>query len=266
MHLFARCYHVAYHVCPNDWNARTRQSTAFIRDFYCNVLPFASWINGAKSQAWTENYLFSVCNHQLDGWVFILVVGAKSLHNSTQRVLEQLKHHMVQMRRHIHEFNVTGTKHLDFWGSKQSIMVLANESGIGNGILSNVLDVCPGTNDTDIISHKWATIQRWMLTYQHSNTNSGHVETIQKLLDVCINHTGLSVLLVFHDALCHGGHYWIVSSFDVFDGFDEWIRVRQYRRCAFDVFKVVVVSVSYCWIVFSGWFWLWNSEVGCALR
>lgn len=245
---------------PERGNPPPSSEIFIVISYHCNS------ICDANNTRMNPLYLFSMCNDQLDRWVFIFVIWAKSLDHGTQRVLEQLKHHMVQMRWHIHEFNVTGAKHLYLWGSKESVMVLTNKPGIGNSILSNVLNVCPGTYNTYIISHKWATIQGWMLAYQHSDTNSGHVETIQKLLDVSIDHACLSMLLVLHNTLCHSRHYWVVSAFDILDGFHEWVRVREYRRCALDVFKVVVVSMSYGWIVFSGWFWLWNSEVGCALR
>jgi len=70
-----------------------------------------------------------------------------------------------------------------------------------------------------------------VLAYQHTNTYSGHVEAVEKGLDVRIDLHSLSISLVFKDSLSDRRNNAVVPSFDVLESFRKTlVIVVQFGR------------------------------------
>lgn len=90
-------------------------------------------------------------NHEFDGRIIVLIIDAKSLNDRTHRIFEQLKHHVVQMRGHIHKLNVARAEHLYLGCLEETIVLFANETCVGNGVHSDLPNIGLDANDTHVV-------------------------------------------------------------------------------------------------------------------
>lgn len=137
------------------------------------------------------------------------------------------------MTRHVHEVEVRVANKLDLWCLEESVVILADESGILNGLFGQVPYIRLGADDTDVgwIPMMTLICEGNVLTNEHSNTDTGHVEAIEEGLYVVVNLHALPFPLVLEDTLRHGRDDTIVSSLDCLEGLREPLVVGlQVRR------------------------------------
>ncbi len=112
-------------------------------------------------------------------------------------------------------------------------MILAHKSCVVNGFLGEFSHVGLSTNYTDVIRFYCLLLicKGDMLTYQHSNAYSRHVEPIKEGLYIIIDLHPLPFPLVFEYALGNGCHYTVMPPFDPFQGPREaLVVVVEFRR------------------------------------
>ena len=139
--------------------------------------------------------------------------------DGTERILESLEQHVRQMSWDIHEVEVRVADELDLGRIEETVMILTYEARVLNSFLSQVAHVCLCTDDTDIVGVRVSSLigQGNMLTDQHTDTDTGHVETIEESLDIVVYLHSLAFAFVLEDALCDGSHDTIVTAFDLLE-------------------------------------------------
>lgn len=158
----------------------------------------------------------------------LLLVHAVGLDDGAQRVFERLKEHVRQVAGHVHEVEVGVADELDLGGLEEAVMVLADEAGILNGLLGEVLDVCLCANDADIGGVAVVALVRQgnVLAEEHADADAGHVEAVEEGLDAAVNLEALALALVLEDALGHGGDDAVVAALDLVQGLGEALVVE----------------------------------------
>jgi len=98
---------------------------------------------------------------------------------------------------YIHKLQIRATNQLHLRSIEKTVIILTNESCIVNGFLRESLHIGPSTNDADIIGSRGFIIKGYMLADEHSNADTGHIETVEEGLDLRIDLRTLPVLFVF---------------------------------------------------------------------
>src|SRR3954447_21136405 len=95
-------------------------------------------------------------------------------------------------------------------------MVFAYKSSVLNRFFSQLLHIRFGTNNTDIVrvSGMLLPSERDMLSYQHPNANTRHVEAVEEGLNRRVDLHALAFALVFIDACSNGRNDAVMPSFD----------------------------------------------------
>src|SRR5436305_976181 len=95
-------------------------------------------------------------------------------------------------------------------------MVFAYKSSVLNRFFSQLLYIRFRTNNTDIVRVSGVLLpsERDMLSYQHPNANTRHVEAVEEGLNRGVDLHTLPFALVFVDARSNGGNDAVVPSFD----------------------------------------------------
>lgn len=108
-------------------------------------------------------------------------------------------------------------------------MIFANESGILNGFLSEILNVGLGTNYSDISRVAVVALigESNVLSDEHADTNSRHVKAIEEGLDGAVDLHALTLALVLEDTLGHCCHDTIMAALDVVKSLCETLVVKM---------------------------------------
>lgn len=167
------------HVCPDQRDAAAWNSTTLVADFDGDVL---------ASLAHND-----LCDREL------LFVGAMSLDNSSQAVLQGLEKHVRQVSRDVHEVEVWWANQAYLGRVKQAVVILANKPCVLDGFLRQVADVGICTDDADIVRVRMRALvsQCDVLSDKHAYSYAAHVESVQESLDVVVYLHPLSFALVF---------------------------------------------------------------------
>lgn len=151
-----------------------------------------------------------------------------SLDDGAQRVLERLEEHVRQVTRDVHEVEVGVADELDAGRLEQAVVVLADEAGVLNGLLGQLLDVCLCADDADV---GWVAVvalvrQGNVLADEHADADARHVEAVEEGLDVGVDLHALAPPLVLEDALRHGGDDAVVPPLDLVQALGEFLVVE----------------------------------------
>lgn len=167
--------------------------------------------------------------------------------DSTKRVLESFEKHVRQMAWHIHEVEVGVADELNLWRIEETVMILAHEACVLDGFLSQITDVCLCADDADVIRVRMGSLisQGNVLTNQHTDADTGHVETVEESLDIVVYLHSLTFAFVFENALCNGCHDAIVTAFDLLERLGEAsIEVVQLGRPVIGVIAGAIVTLE----------------------
>lgn len=151
------------------------------------------------------------------------------LDNSAQRVLEGLEEHMRQMAGNVHEVEVGIADELDLGSLKHAIVILTDKASVLNGFLGEVLNVGLGADDADIVGVAMMALigQGDVLTDEHTDADTGHVEAIEEGLNGAVDLHALTTALVLEDTLGHGGDDTVVAALDVMQSLGETLVVEM---------------------------------------
>jgi hypothetical protein len=114
--------HSRIHVCPNEGNGTTGDSTALIGDFDGNVL-------------------FSLDNDDFDGrvWFFVSCIVAKAVDNGTEGVFKEFETDVGEMAWDIGEDKVGRADELNRGAFEHGVVLLADKTGIFDGFLYDIM-------------------------------------------------------------------------------------------------------------------------------
>lgn len=117
----------------------------------------------------------------------------------------------------VHKVQVGVAEKLDARGFEQAVVVLADEAGIFNGLLRELLDICLGADDADVGGVAVVALvgQGNVLADEHADADARHVEAVEEGLDVGVDLHALAAALVLEDALGHGGDDAVVPPLDL---------------------------------------------------
>lgn len=104
------------------------------------------------------SYLLSLCDNQLDRGVFVAFCSVL-LHHGPERVLEQLKQHVAQVRGHVHELEVLLAVKMNLGSTEQAVVIFADKLGVIDRLLSHVCQIGLCTNNADVILPRWSLVQ-----------------------------------------------------------------------------------------------------------
>jgi hypothetical protein len=114
--------HSRVHVCPNERNGATRNSTAFVSDFDGDVF-------------------LSLNNDNFDGrvWFIVSCIVAKAVDNGTKGVFEEFETDVGEMAWDIGEDKVGRADELNRGAFEHGIVFLADKAGIFDGFLYDIV-------------------------------------------------------------------------------------------------------------------------------
>lgn len=148
------------------------------------------------------------------------------------------------MSRDVHKVQIRLADELNFRGVKETIVIFTDEARVFNCFLGEVVDVGLGADDADVVVMFRSSVERDVLTDQHTDSNTGHVEAVEEGLDRVVDLHSLLFPFVFVDAESHGGDDGIMTVFDVLEELGEAVVVVNNLRRP-------VAAVIYCYVVSS---------------
>jgi len=106
----------------------------------------------------------------------------------------------------IHKVQIISTNQLDLGCFKEAVVVFTNKSRVFNGFLGEFFDVRFRTYDADVVGVAVLALvgQGNVLADEHADADAGHVEAVEKGLDVVVDLHALALALVFEYALGYG--------------------------------------------------------------
>ena len=103
----------------------------------------------------------------------------------------------------VHEIQIGAADELNLGRVEESVVVFADEARVLDCLLRELAYVRLGADYSDIIGMRFGALvcQGDVLAYQHTDADAGHVESIEKGLDVGVDLHALALALVFENTL-----------------------------------------------------------------
>lgn len=119
------------------------------------------------------------------------------LNYRSETILQRLKKHVAQMSGDIHKLESGSAHKMNLWRIKQAVIFFAYESRVVDRLLGEFPHVRLCADDADIVLFSRLRVERNMLPDKHANANTGHVESVEELLNCVVDLQTLSLALVF---------------------------------------------------------------------
>ena len=127
---------------------------------------------------------------------------------------------------------------------EQTIVLFADKERIVYRFLTHIFDVGVCANYADVVRVRIKLIEGDMLTDEHTDAYSTHVESVQESLNRLLRMFRLfGFLLELKDTLSDSRHYWIMTFLDLYERIRKPLVVLVHLRRPF-YFQVRVVVVS----------------------